>query len=71
MNKEEITRRTEDNDEEIMKEKTNNEEIKVEGRDEKKRIMKRRLVPRLIVVPLSSHYLDGVRKEKERLTAAS
>ena len=30
MNKEEITRRTEDNDEEIMKEKTNNEEIKVE-----------------------------------------
>jgi hypothetical protein len=27
--------------------------------------------PRLIVVPLSSHEIDGVRKEKERLTAAS
>jgi hypothetical protein len=26
--------------------------------------------PRLIVVPLSSHEIDGVRKEKERLTAA-
>ena len=26
--------------------------------------------PRLIVVPLSSHAVDGVRKEKERLTAA-
>ena len=26
--------------------------------------------PRLIVVPLSSHEVDGVRKEKERLTAA-
>ena len=25
--------------------------------------------PRLIVVPLSSHEVDGVRKEKERLTA--
>ena len=30
----------------------------------------RLLVPRLIVVPLSSHAVDGVRKEKERLTAA-
>ena len=30
-----------------------------------------RLVPRLIVVPLSSHEIDGVRKEKERLTAAA
>ena len=28
-----------------------------------------KLVPRLIVVPLSSHEIDGVRKEKERLTA--
>ena len=27
--------------------------------------------PRLIVVPLSSHEVDGVRKEKERLTAVS
>ena len=26
--------------------------------------------PRLIVVPVSSHEVDGVRKEKERLTAA-
>ena len=26
--------------------------------------------PPLIVVPLSSHEVDGVRKEKERLTAA-
>ena len=26
--------------------------------------------PRLIVVPLSCHEVDGVRKEKERLTAA-
>ena len=36
-----------------------------------KQVLKRRLVPRLIVVPLSSHEIDGVRKEKERLTAAS
>jgi hypothetical protein len=28
------------------------------------------LFPPLIVVPLSSHEVDGVRKEKERLTAA-
>ena len=28
------------------------------------------MIPRLIVVPLSSHEVDGVRKEKERLTAA-
>ena len=27
--------------------------------------------PRLIVLPLSCHEVDGVRKEKERLTAAS
>jgi hypothetical protein len=26
--------------------------------------------PQLIVVPLSCHEVDGVRKEKERLTAA-
>ena len=29
------------------------------------------LFPRLIVVPLSSQEVDGVRKEKERLTAGS
>ena len=27
------------------------------------------MLARLIVVPLSSHEIDGVRKEKERLTA--
>jgi len=27
--------------------------------------------PRLIVVPLSCHEVDGVRKEKERLTAGA
>ena len=34
-------------------------------------IFQESLIPQLIVVPLSSREVDGVRKEKEKLTAAS